>query len=223
MTLRKAIIKDLSSNDEIEVMYNPVEYTSSSDLVISKVGTTLQFERLESPTFTVSLFFDTYELGADVRTATGRITALQAPVGPGAKREPPTCLFLWGGFSYEGLVRRVEQRFTMFLPSGVPVRADLTVTFEQVMSAVQAVQNAGLDNCPKLHTVAQGERLDLIAYRELGDASAWLQIAELNDLDDPLNFPKQEQIGMVLAIPDLHRPPAASRAGWAAGLPPSRT
>jgi hypothetical protein len=225
MTLRKAIIKNLSSEGggEIEVMYNPTEYTSATEILISKVGTTLQFERLESPTFTVNLFFDTYEQMTDVRAATRKITDLQTPVGPGAKREPPTCLFMWGGFSYEGLVKRVEQRFTMFLPTGVPCRADLTVTFEQVVSAIQAVQNAGLDNCPKLHTVAQGERLDLIAVRELGNASAWLQIADLNDIDDPLSFPSQSQIGRVLIIPDLHSSASPGVGASAPRLPPART
>ncbi|RKH00545.1 MULTISPECIES: CIS tube protein [Corallococcus] len=217
MTLRKAIIQNLDSREQIEVMYNPVEYTSSTQLVTSRVGSTLQFQRMESPSFSVNLFFDTYEQGTDVRNLTRRLVAFQEPtVGSKEPREPPTCLFSWGGFQYTGVIRKIDQRFTMFLPSGAPVRAELSVTFEQVLTPRQAIENAGLDNCRKLHIVSQGDRLDLIAFRELGDASAWPRIASLNGIVDPLNFPSQAQIGTALIIPDQGESPeprSASQAG----------
>lgn len=217
MTLRKAIIQNLDTREQLEVMYNPTEYTSSTQLVTSRVGATLQFLRMESPTFSVSLFFDTYEQGTDVRALTRRLASFQEPsVGAKEPREPPTCLFSWGGFQYTGVIRKLDQRFTMFLPSGTPVRAELTVTFEQVLTPRQAIENAGLDNCRKIHIVSQGDRLDLIAFRELGDAGAWTRIASLNGITDPLNFPTTQQLGTALIIPDRGESPeprSASQAG----------
>ncbi|MBX5483934.1 MAG: peptidoglycan-binding protein LysM [Myxococcaceae bacterium] len=203
MSLQKALIQNLDTGERIEVMYNPTEYTSSTRVVTAKVGSMVQFQRTESPTFTVHLFFDTYEQGIDVRTLTRKVAALQQPtVGTGEQREPPTCVFSWGGFQYTGIVTQLDQRFTMFLPSGVPVRAELTVTFQQILTARQANENAGLDNCRKLHVVRQSDRLDLIAAQQLGDPNAWQRIATLNNIDDPLAFPTPAQIGMTLIIPD---------------------
>lgn len=217
MTLRKAVIQNLDSREQIEVMYNPVEYTSTTEMVTSRVGATVQFQRLESPNFSVNLFFDTYERGTDVRNLTRKIAAFQEPtVGNKEQREPPVCLFSWGGFQYTGIIRKLDQRFTMFLPSGIPVRAELAVTFEQVVTPRKAIENAGLDNCRKMYIVCQGDRLDLIAFRELGDANAWPRIASLNGIADPLIFPTREQIGTTLIIPDPGEPSeprAASQAG----------
>ena len=46
-------------------------------------------------------------------------------------------------------------------------------------------------------TVAEGDRLDWIAYQEYGEASEWRRIAEANHLADPLAL----RPGMTLAIP----------------------
>jgi nucleoid-associated protein YgaU len=40
----------------------------------------------------------------------------------------------------------------------------------------------------RTHRVIGGETLDTIAFKELGSASQWRHIAELNNLDDPLSI-----------------------------------
>jgi nucleoid-associated protein YgaU len=47
--------------------------------------------------------------------------------------------------------------------------------------------------------VHEGQSLDWIAYQEYGNPSCWRHIAEINDLDDPLNL----QPGQVLKIVPL--------------------
>jgi hypothetical protein len=48
-------------------------------------------------------------------------------------------------------------------------------------------------------TVKEGERIDGIAAREMGDASRWPEIAAENNLDDPIGGLKA---GMNLKIPE---------------------
>lgn len=51
----------------------------------------------------------------------------------------------------------------------------------------------------RFHTVVDGDRLDLIAHRYLGEARLWWIIADYNDLF----FPLELEIGAVLRIPSI--------------------
>lgn len=47
------------------------------------------------------------------------------------------------------------------------------------------------------HTVVEGDRIDLIAYRYLGRAELWWVICDCNDI----GFPLELEVGAVLRIP----------------------
>ncbi|HRT96273.1 MAG TPA: hypothetical protein P5532_17760 [Planctomycetota bacterium] len=49
----------------------------------------------------------------------------------------------------------------------------------------------------RFHTVVEGDRLDLLAYRYLGDARLWWVIADYNDIFWPLDL----GLGRLLRIP----------------------
>ena len=49
------------------------------------------------------------------------------------------------------------------------------------------------------HTVVEGDRIDLIAYRYLGRAELWWIICDYNDMF----FPLELEIGIVLRIPSV--------------------
>ena len=51
----------------------------------------------------------------------------------------------------------------------------------------------------RFHTVTDGERLDIIAHRYLGDAKLWWIICDYNDLFLPLEL----EPGTVLRIPSV--------------------
>lgn len=208
--LTKAVIKKLGSSEPpIEVMYNPTEYTSSSEAKWRETGAQRQFEMLSYPSFTVTLVFDTYEKRGpqgDVRYFIDKLALLQQPtVLNGDRRQPPKCAFSWGDkFSYEGVITKLDRRFTMFREDGTPVRAEVTVTFEEVLEPDTLKKRRGEDNCRKLRVVRQGDRLDSIAAEQLGAASKWRAIAALNGIDDPLAFPTTRDVGRTLIIPDEH-------------------
>ena len=39
-------------------------------------------------------------------------------------------VFIWGGFSYQGMLRKIEAKYTMFAPDGSPVRAELGMSID---------------------------------------------------------------------------------------------
>jgi len=207
--LEKAKIIVLDTNESIDVMFNPKEYTVSTSAQLGNDKQTPFFNKVTVGDFTVVLLFDTYEkhgstaAGTDVRTVMKKITSLVMPFVEGkVKKKAPVCLFSWGKFTYKGIIHSISQKFTMFLPEGIPVRAELTVILKSVATPQEYAKNMGLEACRKAWTVKSGDRLDIIAYEALKDASLWRKIAQENGIYDPLKFPKDSDIGRLLIIPD---------------------
>jgi len=53
----------------------------------------------------------------------------------------------------------------------------------------------------RFHIVMDGDRIDLLAYQYLGDATLWWIICDWNDICFPLDLP----VGATLRIPSLER------------------
>ena len=199
----KAKIIPVDGGEEIQVMYNPNEYSVSFEAKYSGEGTQKQFKITQTPEFKISLFYDTYEKGTDVRKETKKVTSLLDPTVSGEKtKRPKICLFVWGGFSYRGVISKIDQKFTMFLKDGTPVRSLMDVTFISEEIPKKEEDSKGLEACRKLWVVKSGERLDMIAHRALKDPTKWRKIAKLNKIHNPISFPKVQDIGRILVIPD---------------------
>lgn len=199
----KIIPLDVAGVGPISVMFNPNEYTVSFEAKYTGENDKKQFQIAETPEFKVSLFFDTYEKRRDVRLETARITTLLYPKVSGkSTKKPPTCLFIWGLFTYRGVLSKIEQKFTMFLENGTPVRSlmDVTFTSDEPQKKVEIAQ--GLFACRKLWVVKSGDRLDLIANEALKDPLMWRKIAEANGIVNPFGFPDKNDFGRTLVIPD---------------------
>ena len=198
----KAFIENLDTGERIEVLFNPKEYTvtkSNSWQRANTSGSNLPDTRFASgqpATLTVQLFFDTYEQKTDVRRFTNKIARLMEvsirEEGENNKLRPPKVKFHWGlTWSFKAVVTNMTQKFTLFLPTGTPVRATVDVTLQQIEDeGVFPNQNptSGGGGGRRTRVVAAGETLDWIAYQELGDPKAWRRLAEANQIADPLGL-----------------------------------
>lgn len=213
MSLQKACITNLETNERIECLFNPTEYTVAKT---NQWETVIQMgEDVPAPVFlsggprtlTMSLFFDTYsEAGKDVREYTDKLAKLMK-VDPQLRNEdndksrPPTCMFTWGRvFQFVAVITNMTQRFTLFRDDGTPVRATVDVTFQQVKPEDRhAAQNPTTAGRPGQRTrlVRPGDRLDWIAYEEYRDPTLWRLIAEANGLDDPMQLTPGQRLAIV--------------------------
>lgn len=204
----KAKIKVIDGPDkdkEFEVMFNPTEYSITSESKTKESGAKQQFNEAEIADFSVSLLFDSYEQGTDVREKTEPIAGLLLPRKTGKKiGQPQTCLFVWGGFTYKGKLTKVTQKFTMFLSEGIPVRATLDITLTAAMTPTEYSDLNGREQCRKLWIVKAGDRLDLIADKALNDKNLWRVIARENNIDNPFDFPGEKDFGRQIIIPDIN-------------------
>jgi len=157
--------------------------------------------------FTLDLIFDTTRLdNQDVRGYTNQLLqlTLMGAGDPSHKdEEPPLVQFIWGDLVlFIAVIKRVEISYTMFLASGLPVRARAKVDFIQAFDedGQQDSQNPTTrTEARKTHLVQQGDRLDYLAFVEYGHPGLWREIALANSLDNPTDiYP-----GQVLIIPRL--------------------
>jgi nucleoid-associated protein YgaU len=232
--LVKALIINTTTDEEFPVMYNPEEFKLEQGNTFAEVGIPglntppVQYVRGKARALTMELFFDTYEAKAknekdelvpadvDVRDYTGPIVRLLDKLPQ--TQAPPILLFSMGRFQFRCVLVDAGQRFTMFLPSGTPVRSIMSVRFQEYVRAdieiqrglffgsptVSAVVNTAvqasaqlLSGSPTVHITLQGDTLSGLAAAYLGDAALWRDIAQANNIDDPFNL----LVGRLLVIP----------------------
>ncbi len=202
--------------DGIEVCFNPKEY--SLDKTVNW-DTEKAFSDAPQPEFTkpapvtlsVTLQFDTYEERVSVRDKytkkIEKLSLMRKPLKKGMsdadkkQASPPVVLFVWGRFTFKGVVASLSQKYTMFLADGTPVRAELALKLQNVYDTsmndddrnnpVSAGAGGG-----KSYSVKDGDRLDSIAATQLGDAARWPEIAALNNIDDPSKLTKGQTLQM---------------------------
>jgi hypothetical protein len=194
-----------SGIETIDVMFNPNEYSvqSSNKFAWQTIpGLSLpiaQFISGEAKTLSMDLFFDTYELATDVRQHSSKISSLMDVDSD--LHAPPVCIFIWGSLSFKGIVEKVTQKFTMFLNTGIPVRATLNVTFRswQTMKEQFQVTPRQSADRTKQKVLKEGEQLWMIADQEYEDPGMWREIAKANGIDNPRIL----EIGRKLIVPRL--------------------
>jgi nucleoid-associated protein YgaU len=109
--------------------------------------------------------------------------------------------FQWGAVTgFPAHITSVSVKYTLFTPSGTPVRAVCTVQMEE-MGGETSGQNptSGALAARSVHTMVDGDSLPSIAYAEYGDPTLWRVLAEANDIDDPMRLP----VGRPLLVPAM--------------------
>ena len=214
--LEKATITNTVTGDDIDVMFNPEEYTyqnsnNFAQMTVPGLRSPLQqFVNGNLKTLEMELFVDTYEehssgstvlntAGQDAREITSRITSL-LEIDPGT-HAPPVVLFTWGEWSLPCVLASASERYVMFLPSGIPVRARIQVTFNEFTNASFEAKETKRETADysRVYTVGQGETLSSIAARVYQDPGQWRPIALRNGIDDP----RDVSTGDRLLIPQL--------------------
>jgi LysM repeat protein len=205
MGLEKLQITIEHTGQVVRAMFNPEEYSLSKDnnyasqAIPGLSGPILQFVAGNQRTLDMELFFDTTADRTDVRSFTSKVTDLLKI--DAELHAPPVLLVSWGSLSLRCVLGRVSQKFLQFLEDGRPVRARLTVTFNEFLDPEREAKevNRQTADFTKVHVTGRGETLEGIAARYYQNPFAWRAIALANDIDDPFNL----EPGFELQIPSL--------------------
>ena len=214
MTLAKAAFTrlnaDLSLGPRMEVQYNPSEFSFTKGVQYAEIGVpglhmpVKQFDRGNPENATHELFFDTTEFGTADEASVKPVTLITDQfyqlirVDPRIKA-PPICLFSWSDTGFPGsnlrqgetqlrehgfrcLVESVTQKFTLFSPQGIPLRATLSVKLREYQTLTDLVSATE----EEVTLIEDNVTLDEVANRAFNDPTRWREIAEFNNVDDPL-------------------------------------
>lgn len=208
--LSKAVITNLTTNDQVICMFNPTEYTftksnSWNERIIRGTNVSrMTFEGGEPASLSMKLLFDTYEshelgqltvtAGQDVRQYTRNLWEMmkvseQTANATTGKGEPPQVRFEWGSYwSFKAVITQISQNFTLFGSDGTPLRATLDVSFKQISDEGQYPRqnpSSGGRSREHVRTVREYDTLERIAFEEYGDPTVWRHIALANDIQNP--------------------------------------
>lgn len=218
----------------IEALFNPNEISLSRSVnweqqrLASQGGPSSsyiqqEFRSVEAETFSIELFFDTYESRSSATTLRRTATAL-LPTSPFQGRDatdvrrhtdkvaqlaevdrqlhrPPRCRLKWGAFDiFTGVLTSLQQRFTLFLEDGTPVRATLTCDFVEARAAAHAkAKELYSADVAKTRQVRRNDTLHSLADEEYNEPGLWRHIARANGIVNPRDL----KPGTVLTIPKL--------------------
>ena len=138
INLDQLVARDRPGRD-LEAQYNPKELAIDHAVTWTPDPTSkgdhpeLTFTSGGARTLALELFFDTYEKGGDVQKEyvgpLQELLLVMSTTQGEAKKRPPRVTIVWGEDlpRFVGVVASVNVKYTMFLPTGRPVRATCAV------------------------------------------------------------------------------------------------
>jgi phage tail-like protein len=141
--------------------------------------------------FLASLTGQSLWSGTSAMSAAGLLSSALTALGGLGPQESPSCQFVWGDFSFQGLVTSLNIKINITSARGTPQRATVSITITETGNPSKyPFQNptSSANGASITHTVVAGDSLASIAYSVYGKADQWRGIAEMNGIDDPLRL-----------------------------------
>jgi hypothetical protein len=205
--LTPATLKNTITNEVVNFMFNPFEYTITKPVTWSSEGNQgkntpkLNFEGGGARTISLTLHFDGQKSSTDVTTFTKPLwkmamiddTNVNAQSGKG---QPPPVIFHWGGDLYfKAVITNIAEKFTLFTDKGVPLRCEMTIALQEYVDETDTpAQMAGVSSnnqSASTVTVTQDQRLDHVASQ---NGTSQREVAAQNNIDNPNKIPPGTQL-----------------------------
>jgi nucleoid-associated protein YgaU len=190
------------SSDVFRVTINPADYKHSFSIAysgakpedsrpIGKSGVTPRFSTVNSEKISFSIVLDGTGVVPDAagQTVADQIRALKAIVYAysGSDHEPNVVKIAWGRglTAFYGRLESMTANYTLFRATGEALRAKVDMSFISFATQMEEALRAQRSSPDMTHTVRvrAGDTLPLLCQKIYRDASRYLAIARLNDLD----------------------------------------
>lgn len=121
----------------------------------------------------------------------------------GELHQPKFLKIQWGDLIFDCRLASVDVNYTLFNPSGHPIRAELNTVFIEDIPDSKRVKQEGKSSPDLSHsrTVKSGDKLPLMAQEIYGDSAYYIQLARANNL----NNLRKLKVGTNIKLPPINK------------------
>ncbi len=175
-----------------EVMLNPNKfthnYTISYDMkeCMGQLGSDLKFNAIHPGSLDFEILLDNTGVvkgSSDVQTQIEKLNKVIYKYD-GSKHEPNHVQLIWGKIIAYGRLTKMDISYTLFTPKGVPLRANINLSFKGFMSNPEQVKRANKSSPDMTHIVEfkAGDSLPLLCHRIYNDSTRYVSVARINNM-----------------------------------------
>ena len=202
-------------SDAFELMLNPKKFNLDKTVSFSKgcpvgtIGSESKFRAIEPKTLSFEFLIDGTGVvnapipGVGSDDVTTQLEDLSKVVYQysGKNHEPNVVKILWGKLLFYGRLTKMTSDYTLFAPSGAPLRATVSVDFSSYVSPKEEELRKNKNSPDLSHRVTfkEGDTLPLLCYRIYKDSGYYAAVAGYNKIVDFRNI----KPGTEIAFPPL--------------------
>ncbi len=98
------------------------------------------------------------------------------------------CWLVWGDLDFDCKLETLDVNYNLFNALGIPIRATVNATFIEYLDPGKELSNFNSPDMSHMIEVKSGDNLPAMCKNIYGDASFYLQVAEINGLTDFRNL-----------------------------------
>jgi LysM repeat protein len=183
---------EVIDSNSFEVMLNPASYSNTYSIsyndkqAIGQSASNPKFNVIKPQDISFEIVFDgTGVVDPSAPDVKDQIHGLRNIFSySGDEHQPLVTRVLWGNLIFFGRLTSMSVNYTLFKPSGEPLRAKVTLVFKEFMSEEEESLRANRKSTDLTHVVEvrAGDTLPLLCYRIYRDCDYYTQVARLNKI-----------------------------------------
>lgn len=191
-------------SDKFEVMLNPSSYSHNYAIcynhkkTLGQLASSAKFSGIQAEKVNFDLLIDGTGVvnlpipgigSPDVKTQLEQLDGIVYKYD-GDDHEPNHVKLLWGSLIFYGRLESMSVDYTLFKPSGEPLRAKVKLAFTGFMSKEEQAKRANRSSPDLTHLieVKAGDTLPLLCYQVYKDSRYYLDVAKVNGITNFRNL-----------------------------------
>jgi Contractile injection system tube protein len=182
----------VDNSQKYELMLNPKSMTKDNKITYNKnnpfgiTGINQKFDAIQPENIRFTFTIDGTGVVKQITSVADELKNLCKVVYnyDGDKHEPNHVRIVWGELKFNGRMTNMDVGYTLFLPNGDPLRADVTLAFSSFVTSQEEKLRANRNSPDLSHMVEvrAGDTLPLLCYRIYNDCSYYREVARVNNI-----------------------------------------
>jgi hypothetical protein len=193
-------VRSVKSGQGYELLLNPNRYKHDKNVrferddTVGKIGSQSRFKAIEPETLSFDFTVDgTGVVGSSIpgKSPTDVVADLDKLAKVvyrynGQNHEPNVVKILWGRLIFFGRLASMNTEHTLFDPTGIPLRATVSLVFRSYMSPKEEALRKNNSSPDLSHRIIfrKGDTLPLLCYQVYRDSAYYAEVARYNNLVD---------------------------------------